>query len=264
MKKYILTLIIITYKSEAQSQRLNRIEKFAYGKTNTNINQQERINHLLKDLGITDDKNEIKKEILTKKESDIDFKDDGNYPVVDRMEEKILKKNNKNLDIYKRLGILENKIFKKENSKLPLNERVDILTQKISPDKITINEDFVDENYSENNSDKFNAKQEDEILTTNEDNVPTLISRELSQLEREILMMDYPNETSDIRIARLETTVFSRMFPTDSDSSRIERLKSAITAQKTSKKYDKNKFMQFATTGLQVGAFLLMILAMIL
>ena len=58
--------------------------------------------------------------------------------------------------------------------------------------------------------------------------------------------------------------MFGTEFSTDDMNTRIKRLNSANKAKKTSKKYDSQKFQQKMSTAMEIGAMILMILAMVL
>ncbi|MDD3436785.1 MAG: hypothetical protein PHC64_06520, partial [Candidatus Gastranaerophilales bacterium] len=86
----------------------------------------------------------------------------------------------------------------------------------------------------------------------------------LASLEKSILKKSFPDDTTSNRLTRLELSVFSSTFAEDDPQTRIDRLASARQAQKSSKKYDNNKFSQHMATAMQIGAFLLMVLAAVL
>jgi len=107
-------------------------------------------------------------------------------------------------------------------------------------------------NYNQNNSVLDSYNQDSDIV------VP------LGALEKKILRKSYPNDAVQTRLVRLETKVFQSTFTQDDEQTRLDRISSAYQAQKSSKKYDNNKFSQHMATAMQVGAFLLMILAVVL
>ena len=65
-------------------------------------------------------------------------------------------------------------------------------------------------------------------------------------------------------LAQLEYEMFGTEFSSDDPQTRIKRLNSATKAKKTSRKYDSNKFNQHMSTAMEIGAMILMILAMVL
>uniref|UniRef100_UPI0026110514 hypothetical protein n=1 Tax=Helicobacter rodentium TaxID=59617 RepID=UPI0026110514 len=65
-------------------------------------------------------------------------------------------------------------------------------------------------------------------------------------------------------LAQLEYETFGTEFSNEDTASRIKRLNSVNKAKKSSSKYDSNKFSQRMSTAMEIGAMLLMILAMVL
>ena len=65
-------------------------------------------------------------------------------------------------------------------------------------------------------------------------------------------------------LAQLEYNTFGTEFSDDDTENRLKRLKSAQKAQKSSQKYDTQKFNQRMSSFMEIGAMLLMILAMVL
>ena len=62
----------------------------------------------------------------------------------------------------------------------------------------------------------------------------------------------------------MENQTFGTEFSKDTTEKRLKRLNSANKAQKSSQKYDSQKFNQRMSTVMEIGAMLLMILAMVL
>jgi hypothetical protein len=65
-------------------------------------------------------------------------------------------------------------------------------------------------------------------------------------------------------LAQLEYSTFGTEFSNDDTKTRIKRLNSVNKAKKSSNKYDSQKFNQRMSTVMEIGAMLLMILAMVL
>lgn len=78
------------------------------------------------------------------------------------------------------------------------------------------------------------------------------------------MKQNYSNDTMENRLARVESYMFGTVFSSDDTQTRIDRISSAYNAQKSSGKYDSNKFAQNMTTGVQIGMLILMVLACIL
>ena len=86
----------------------------------------------------------------------------------------------------------------------------------------------------------------------------------LSAMEKKVLKQSFPNDTISNRLSRLELTMFNSSFSDDDGQTRLDRISSAYQAKKSSKRYDSNRFTQHASTAIQIGAILLMILAAVL
>ena len=71
-------------------------------------------------------------------------------------------------------------------------------------------------------------------------------------------------ENLDDELAQLEYDTFGTEFSNEDTNTRIKRLNSVNKAKKTSQKYDSNKFNQRMSTAMEIGAMILMILAMVL
>ena len=75
--------------------------------------------------------------------------------------------------------------------------------------------------------------------------------------------MPIPENLED-ELAQLEYNTFGTEFSNEDPQTRIKRLNSVNKAQKSSQRYDSNKFQQRMSTVMEIGAMLLMILAMVL
>ena len=65
-------------------------------------------------------------------------------------------------------------------------------------------------------------------------------------------------------LSQMEYDMFGTEFSNEDTQSRIKRLNSVNKAKKSSKKYDSQKFQQHLSTAMEIGAMILMILAMVL
>lgn len=222
-----------------------------------------------------------------------------NYPIVNTLEQKIFSRDFRGTDINQRLSNLEQKTFKKTYSD-DLNARVERLKFAIIPEKVAQeanyrdedeipsspryyeSEDVLSENSPQSNNlwDNFknnfsNGKnptgaaasvplynRNNSTLDEHKDNADIVVH--LAAVEKSVLRKTFPDDTITNRLSRLEQKVFNSTFIDDDEITRLERVASAYQAQKTSSKYDNNKFSQRMSTAMQVGAFLLVILAAIL
>jgi hypothetical protein len=72
------------------------------------------------------------------------------------------------------------------------------------------------------------------------------------------------NQNLDDELAQLEYNTFGTEFSNEDTKTRIKRLNSVNKAKKSTNKYDSAKFQQRMSTAMEIGAMLLMILAMVL
>ena len=72
------------------------------------------------------------------------------------------------------------------------------------------------------------------------------------------------NSSFDDELAQLEQDTFGTEFSNDDTQTRMKRLNSVNKAKKSFGRYDNAKFQQKMSTAMEIGAMLLMILAMVL
>lgn len=283
ISKMEASLFGIDYSQQSDDARLQRIEKSVYG-TASSAPIDKRVQKLTQDLSADMLGQEIKpqkdtfaqdsdnvKENIPKADSTV------NYPIVNNLEQKVLGKEYKNVDINQRLATLEQQVFKKTYND-DLNARVDRLRQAVMPERVAYGggEDEDSDNLSDalpqaNNPSGYAADIPDlrqqglSDGSDSDDYSPSSdITVPLSALERSILRKSFPNDTVSNRLARLELMVFNSTFSDDDERARFDRIASAYQAKKSSRKYDNNRFSQHMATAMEVGAFLLCILAAIL
>lgn len=289
------SLFGIDYATQNDETRIKRIEENIYGKSLSG-SMPQRFNKLSTDLSAdligqeikpkTDtfaDNRENLQEPTPKADSSV------NYPTVDNLEKTVFNKTFKNNDINQRLAFLEQKVFKKTYSD-DLNSRVDRLKMAIMPERnnnTELNDDSENldapddieeqlaqaENYHSKLKD-FGGKpsgygvdipsynENNSILDNQNENVDFDVA--VGALEKKVLKKNYPNDTISNRLLRMEVKIFNSSFTDEDEQTRFDRIASAYQAKKTSKKYDDNKFAQHAAAAMQIGAFLLMILAAVL
>lgn len=242
------------------------------------------------------DDNDSPKEPIAKADSSV------NYPMVNILEKSVFNKEFKTTEINQRLANLEKKVFQKTYSD-DLSSRVDRLKQAVMP-RVANNanvDDNSEDSYEDSGSlmDQTSQFQDDGYGSSGYGRIPRQrlgqnfptgfgaqvplvpeynsnnsvmddyqsdsdIAIPLASLEKMVLRKSFPNDTVSNRLSRLELKVFNSTFIDDDEQTRLDRVSSAYQAQKTSKKYDSNKFAQHSATAMQVGAILLMILAAVL
>ncbi|MGN1125526.1 MAG: hypothetical protein ACI4SM_05005 [Candidatus Gastranaerophilaceae bacterium] len=210
------------------------------------------------------------------------------YPIVNDLEKMTYNKEFKNLEIKRRITNLENSILKKTYQNEDLATRVDRLKNKVAyvpakeqykyEDKDTFsyyNDDGssinADDYYYSQNNNYFSPKNTNKNQYNNSDLAyidKDINDRDfrakLNKIEKNVFKQSFSDDTIDNRLSRLEGTVFNTTFANDNDVARLNRLSSATKAQKVAKKYDSNAFQQKVATALQIGMFVLMVVAMIL
>lgn len=176
-----------------------------------------------------------------------------------------------NLNIEQRLKNIEFYVFGNEKSG-DLNQRADNLinilglSELISPTENPITKQ---ENKTDTLSSTFEVEMDEPKPRKKEFQnynyySPKTSDIKLSTLEKNFLGKTYDNENYSKRLSRIENKIFSRTFDNENDETRLERISAIEKAQKTNKEYKVNKFAKFASTGIQIGGILLLLLAMIL
>ena len=242
------------YTKEADTERVSRIEKQLFGEENTKLTLQERMEKISETLGISTEKESFNvSKVLEKLEADELASDPTiNYPTIDRLEKEFLNKQFTHESIYKRLDRLEKKVYGAIQTG-DLDSRVA---------RLTASSTYIQT--PDNSQDSYNRPQtfgrNPEFYAENTDD--TLL--QIAGLEMSLLGKTFGHDPLALRLNRLERRIFHRDFSTDSTLVRLQRIQAASVAKKTSRYYDSNKFNKFASTGMQLGSFILMILAFIL
>ena len=281
------------YNNESISSRLNRIENSVYGKVSSK-SEAERIAKLNTDLSASEMGNEIPPvEDTFAENSDYIVEEepqetsDVSYPVIDEMERQIFKQTSPKEKIQNRLAKLEQKAFNKTYTD-DLNTRVERLKAELKPQSFmdnkmaqsynTFYDDYVEpadssyrlDQYAPTNFDYdyYNSKLNDyddySYSTPYNSTAKPTKKASISSIEKKLYRKSFTNESTEKRLARLENSMFGTQFSQDDAQTRIDRVASAYQAEKSSGKYDSNKFSQNLATAMQIGTIILMVLACIL
>ena len=256
------------YSNDSAQNRISRLEKTVYGKSsNGDINK--RIKKLSGDISADVIGLEIEPTEDSFKEDETIADSSVNYPIVDEIEQKIFNQTYKNRDFHSRIVAIERKIFGKIYDVDDYSTRMDRIKAKIMPETIAKNsydDDFRSQSYYDND---------------------TLTSNDLSGLSGNRFKMPFgqknytrpyanygdmtggsamlpSNPNLNDELAQLEYETFGTEFSNEDTASRIKRLNSVSKAKKSASKYDSNKFSQRMSTAMEIGAMILMILAMVL
>ena len=256
------------YSGDKTQNRLERLEKAVYGKIN-NGDINKRITKLSADISADVIGLEISPKRDTFMEDESALADDSvNYPVVDEIEKQLFNTTYKNRDFHTRIVTIEKKLFGKIYDVDDYSKRMERIKEKMYPETVAFNNQYKDD-HTEFYNEKY-LTQED-LLGTKHDRFkmpfgqrnytrPYTNYGDYSGLSSDVLSQRNINDD----LTQLEYDMFGTEFSSDDTQTRIKRLNSASKAKKTSRKYDTNKFNQHMSTAMEIGAMILMILAMVL
>lgn len=277
-----------TYDNETESLRLDRIEESVYGKKNTG-NTTQRLTKLKNDLSaelmgkeiapkedtFANDSDKIKEPTTVGNPTGAAANAPGvDYPAINELEQLVFNQENKSMDLNTRLAKLEEKTFKTTYANDDFSTRVDRLRAQLKPPSLMDNaiaqssNDFyndepvqLDKNYNLQQYDQGDFDYDSYNERSNSRFAPKF---SLATAEKSMFKQTYQDDSMENRLTRLETSMFGTTFENDPQQDRLNRIASAYNAQKTAKKYDNNRLQQKMATGMQIGMFILMILACVL
>ena len=278
-----------TFSNENDNSRLNRIEEKVYGKIQ-NGKTDSRIAKLSKDLNADQMGKEIapREDTFMTEDDYITYEKEPSsaatmdYPAIDELEKQVFKKEFKGQNLKTRLSNLEQKTFNKTYDKDDLSTRVDRLKAQLRPQSFASNgmhqqennfytspadrlaQDYHLDSYGDDFGFDYDAYNSRNALNKSTNTFQSVKPLNLSKIEKQIYHKKFDNEPTSVRLKRIETSVFGTSFPDDSDSERMQRLSSAIQAQKSSSRYDSDKWSRNMATAFQIGTLILMVLACIL
>ncbi len=254
------------YNNDSSQNRVARLEKTIYGKSSTgDINK--RMHKLSADISADVIGLEIPPTEDTFKEEETVADSSVNYPIVDEIEQKIFNQTYKNRDFHSRIVAIERKLFGKIYDVDDYSTRMDRIKNEVMPEtlaKQNFDNDFSAREYYDNDA---------------------INSADLSGIGRSRFKMPFgqrnysrpyanygdmtgaaiPNNPNlNDELAQLEFETFGTEFSNEDTATRIKRLNSVSKAKKSTSKYDSNKFSQRMSTAMEIGAMILMILAMVL
>ncbi len=261
------------YSNDTSKNRVERLEKTIYGQASIG-DLNKRIKKLSGDISADVIGLEIPPVEDTFKEDDSQLAQADssvNYPVVDEIEQKIFNQTYKNKDFHSRIVAIERKLFGKIYDVDDYSTRMDRIKAEVMPQTLAKRNSYDDE-YTHYNFD-------DNALSSND-----LSGSRFSRFKMPFGQRNYtrpyvnygdgmggaaaPMPTGGANLndelAQLEYETFGTEFSNEDTASRIKRLNSVNKAKKSSSKYDSNKFSQRMSTAMEIGAMLLMILAMVL
>lgn len=261
------------YSNDKTQNRISRLEKTVYGKALTG-DLNKRITKLSADISADVIGLEIEPSRDTFLAEENAIEDSNvNYPIVDEIEQKLFKKTYKNRDLHTRIVTIEKKLFGKIYDVDDYSKRMDRIKEKIYPELIAKEKSY--DSY-DNIYDDGSYYDNDAISSL--DLSGTSGSRFKMPFGQRKLTKQYSNygefgnlnnansshDNLSDNLTQMEYDMFGTEFSSDDTNTRIKRLNSANKAKKTSHKYDSQKFSQHMSTAMEIGAMILMILAMVL
>ena len=177
---------------------------------------------------------------------------------------KIFNQTYKNRDFHTRIVTIERKLFGKIYDVEDYSKRMDRIKAEVMPERLAREKVFGYDNSNDAissvdlgglNSNRFGGR-----MPYGQENYTRPYAN----------YGDYTGGASPMsgnlesELAQLEYNTFGTEFSNDDTTARIKRLNSVNKAKKSSGRYDSAKFQQRMSTAMEIGAMLLMILAMVL
>ena len=246
------------YINDELTRRVERLEKTIYGKASSG-DLTKRIKKLVSDISAEQIGLEIPPSEDTFSEENQVADNTVDYPIVDEIEMKLFNKTFKDRDFHTRIVTIERKLFNKIYDVDDYQTRMDRIKSEIMPEALATDSNRF--NYDDNALDSvdlsgINGSRYSGRMPFGQYNY----SRPYTNYGE----YDPPERNVEEELAELEYDAFGTEFSNESTKSRIKRLKSANKARKSSNKYDSQKFQQRLSTAMEIGAMILMILAMVL
>ena len=250
------------YSKDDIKKRVERLEKNIYGKTSSG-DLLQRLKKLASDVNADLIGLEIEpvEDTFAEKETIADNTVD--YPIVNEIEKKLFNKTYKERDFHTRIVTIERKLFGKIYDVEDYSTRMDRIKSKVMPETIV-------------QSQQNDIYGRDEYTLTQSDLSGLNSSRYSGMFGQKNYTRPYANygnygnaitqspPNMNEELAQLEYDTFGTEFTNEDTKTRIKRLNSVNKAKKSAPKYDSQKFQQRMSTAMEIGAMILMILAMVL
>lgn len=253
-----------SYDNDTKQNRIARLEKTVYGQTSSG-DFNKRITKLSADIAA----DVIGLEIPPTKDTFLaedNLAEDSsvNYPIVNDIEMKLFGKTYKNRDFHTRIVTIEKKLFGKIYDVDDYAKRMDRIKAKIMPETIASNNNVYDDgSYYDYDTIKNMDFDDQKHFDYNMPFGQKKYARQYSNYGDEYNRFS-TNDDLSTNLSQMEQDIFGTEFPNDDVNTRIKRLNSVKNAKKSFPKYDSQKFSQHMSTAMQIGAMILMILAMVL
>lgn len=251
------------YINDELKNRVARLEKTIYGKESSG-DLSNRLKRIAKDINADEIGLEIppvEDTFAEKEETVADSTVD--YPVVNEIEMKLFNQTYKNKDFHSRIVAIERKVFGKIYDVDDYSTRMDRIKTAVLPESLTTDSMRFDYNNHPLRSSDLSG-----ISSSRYSGIKPYGQRNYTRPYSNYgeFNSDNPISQSGLNeeLAELEYDMFGTEFSSDDTKTRIKRLNSVNRAKKSSKKYDSQKFQQRMSTAMEIGAMILMILAMVL
>lgn len=251
------------YIKDDLQTRVSRLEESIYGKASSGD-----INSRLKKIASDIISDKIGEQITpsedTFEEAEQIADSSVNYPVLDEIEQKVFNQTYKNRDFHTRIVTLERKLFGKIYDVEDYSTRMDRIKAEVVPERLAREKVFGYDNTD-------NALNSIDLSGLNANRFSGRMPYGQQNYTRPYANYgDFTGGATPIpenledELAQLEYDTFGTEFSNEDTKTRIKRLNSAHKAQKSSSRYDSQKFNQRMSSFMEIGAMLLMILAMVL
>ena len=257
------------YKQDSAQKRLSRLEATIYGKSSTGD-----VNKRIKKLSNDTSADVIGLEIEPQKDSfladEAETADNSvDYPIVNQIEQQLFNTTYKNRDFHTRIVTIEKKLFGKIYDVDDYSTRMDRIKSKMSIETLADNS-LNNENYDID--DKYRSIDSNDLSGTKHSRFSGRFGMPFGQKNYSRPYANYGDQFDNIQtndslennLAQMEYDMFGTEFSNESVQNRIKRLNSVHKAKKSSSRYDSQKFSQHMSTAMEIGAMILMILAMVL
>lgn len=250
------------YNKDTETKRVERLEKEIYGVTKSG-ELEKRIKDLSQDISADVIGLEIEPTEDTYLAQEEKADNSVNYPIVNEIEQKLFNKTFKERDFHTRIVTIERKLFGKIYDVDDYSVRMDRIKNKMYPETLAQNTTQEPKTYDSSSFDN-----------TFKNSTKNLFERPFGQRNYTRPYANYGNlsdmndfnknpENIEDELTKLENETFGTSFSDDTQT-RLKRLNSAQKAKKSSSRYDSAKFQQRMSTAIEIGALILMVLAMVL
>lgn len=248
------------YINDELKSRIARLENAIYGKESSG-DLNNRVKRIANDIMAGQIGLEIEPTEDTFKESDLIADNTVNYPILDEIETKVFNKTFKNKDFHSRIVGIERELFGKIYDVEDYSTRMDRIKAEVVPERLAREKVFGYDN-SDNGINSIdlsglNANRFSGRMPYGQENYTRPYANYGDYFTHD-------NSSFDEELAKLEQNTFGTEFSNEDTQTRMKRLNSVNKAKKSFGRYDNAKFQQRMSTAMEIGAMLLMILAMVL